>query len=120
MRECIEIQSRLKKNNNNTRNAEYLSKTFSHFIKTGNINRALRLLSENLDCGVLDLTDDVLEGLKLKHPTASPKFDNLLLNGPVKNVLEIVFDDINEELIQKATIRTKGAAGSSKFDADDW
>ena len=118
--ECIEIQRRLRKNNNNTRNAEYLSKTFSHFIKTGNINRALRLLSENPDCGVLDLTDDALEGLKLKHPTASPKFDNLLLNGPVKIVHEIVFDDINEELIQKAAIRTKGAAGPSKFDADDW
>ena len=57
---------------------------------------------------------------KLKHPTASPKFDNLLLNGPVKNVHEIVLDDINEELIQKAAIRTKGAAGPSKFDADDW
>ena len=32
----------------------------------------------------------------------------------------MIFDDINEELIQKAAIRTKGAAGPSKFDADDW
>ena len=60
--ECNGIKRRLKQNNSNTRNGEYISKTFAHFIKTGNINRALRLLSENPDCGVLDLTYDVLKG----------------------------------------------------------
>ena len=33
---------------------------------------------------------------------------------------EIVFDETTEDLIQKTATRTKGAAGSSKFDADDW
>ena len=33
---------------------------------------------------------------------------------------EIVFSEITEDLIQKINIRTKGAAGPSKFDADDW
>ena len=33
---------------------------------------------------------------------------------------EIVFNEITEDLIQKINMRTKRAAGPSKFDADDW
>ena len=43
----------------------------------------------------------------------------LLLHGP-KEVHEIVFDDITGDLIQKTVVRTKRAAGLSKFDAGDW
>ena len=48
------------------------------------------------------------------------KPQRLLLHGPINEVQEIVFDEITEDSIQKTTIRTKGAAGPSKFDADDW
>ena len=47
------------------------------------------------------------------------KPQRLLLHGPINEAQEIVFDEITEDLIQKTTIRTKGAAGPSKFDADD-
>lgn len=36
-----------------------MSKTFVYFIETGYINRALRVLSENSDNGVLHFTDEV-------------------------------------------------------------
>lgn len=47
------------------------------------------------------------------------KPQRLLLHGPINEVQEIVFDEITEDLIQKTTIRTKGAAGPSKSDADN-
>ena len=88
-------------------------------MKTGNINRACRLLSENSENGVLHLTVEVKQQLNIKHPEASPKFDMLLLHGPINEIHEIVFDEITKDLIHKTTIRTKGAAGPSKSDADN-
>ena len=99
---------------------EYIRKTFTHFIKTGNINRTPRLLYENSDNGVLNLTDEAKQQLNIKHPEASPKFYTILLQDPMNETHEIVFNEITEDLIQKINIRTKRAARPSKFDADDW
>ena len=57
----------------------------------------LQLLFENPDSGVLDLSADVLQKLKLKHPKTSPKYDGLLLSGSVNKVHDINLDDIYEE-----------------------
>ena len=46
-------------NNENYKKTEYTHKTFEHFIKIGNIYKALILFSENPDGGVLDLKDEV-------------------------------------------------------------
>ena len=78
-------------NSNNNRDKKCISKTFA-------------LLFENQDSGVLDLSDDVLQELKLKYLEASPTYDDLLLRGPVNEVHDIIFDDINEELIEKVAI----------------
>lgn len=64
----------------------------------------LGLLSENPYRGVLDLSDDVLQELKLKHVEVSPKYHALLPSGPVSEVYDIIFNDINEELIEKSAI----------------
>ena len=118
--ECVGIQKRLETSNSKNRKPEYISKTFAHFIKTGNINRVLRLLFENPDNGVLNPIDEVKQQLNIKHPQASPKFDTLLLHSPVNEIHEMVFNEITEDLIQKTALRIKGAAGPSEFDADDW
>ena len=39
----------------------------ARFIKTGNINRALRSLSETPDNGVLNLTDKVTQQINIKQ-----------------------------------------------------
>ena len=57
--ECVVIQKRLETSNSNIRKFEYICKTFAHLIKTGSMNRALRLLFENPDNGVLNLTDEI-------------------------------------------------------------
>ena len=69
--EGIAIQRHLNQNQNSKRDAHYLSKIYAHLVKTGGINRALRFFFENANCGALDLKDDVLERLNLKHPTTA-------------------------------------------------
>ena len=44
----------------------------------------------------------------------------LLLHGSLNELHEIVFDEITKDLIQRATIRIKGATDLSKFDNDNW
>ena len=63
--EWVAIQKRLETSNSNSRKPEYISKNFVHFIKTGNISRALRFLSENPDNGVVNLTDEVKQQLNI-------------------------------------------------------
>ena len=62
--------------------------------------------------------DEVKQRINVKHLEASPKFDTLLLYGPINEIRKIVFDEITENLIKKASIRTKEQL--IKFDADDW
>ena len=59
LRECIGIHKRLETSNSNNKKPKCISKAYVYFIKTGNINRALQLLSENPDNGVLSLTGEV-------------------------------------------------------------
>ena len=85
----------------------------------GNINRAVGLFSESPDSGVLDMSD-VFQELNLRNPDVSPKYDGFLLNDPVNEVPDLIFDSINEKGIQKATKRTRGAAGPSKLFDDKY
>ena len=78
------------------------------------------VLSENSENGVLNLTNEVKQQLNIKHPESRPKFDPLLLHGPINEIHEVVFDKITNDLIQKTAIRTKGVTGPSEFNADDW
>ena len=43
-----------------------------------------------------------------------------MLSGVIQQVHPLVFDQISGDTIQKATSRTKGGAGPSGMNADDW
>ena len=42
-------------------------------MQKGNVNGALKILSNNMSGGILPLTDEILPLLKLKHPDAKEK-----------------------------------------------
>ena len=44
----------------------------------------------------------------------------MLLHGPLSQVEPVIYDDITPELIRDLAIKSKGAAGPSQMDADDW
>ena len=113
------IQERLP-SNNTPMNIKKLSLKFKQLMQRGNVNRALRLLTNNMSNGVLPLSKETLQLLNLKHPAAQEAHHDLLLQGPVKLIHNIVYEDINESLVLKAVIKTKGGCGPSGFDADNW
>ena len=68
--------------------------------------------------GLLNLTPEVLEGLKGKHPEAADIADESLLYGPIDYIPPDVFDLIDEKLIFDAATTTKGSARPSGMDAE--
>jgi len=93
------------------------AKIFAKLIMEGQINSALRYLSDD-DCkGVLPLTDDVMMQLQEKHPKAQEAKLGSLLFGPIEDVPDSLYQQINGEMIREAALRTKGSGGPSGVDA---
>ena len=44
----------------------------------------------------------------------------MLLNGPIKRVRRVIYDEIDSESIRKSAMKTKAWAGPSLLDADEW
>ena len=86
----------------------------------GNIKAAIRLLHQSEPGGVLPLTSEVFEKLKEKHPPPSAAQPEVLLTGEVPYVDPAQFNNIDEAVIAKAALKTRGAAGPSGADADQW
>ena len=94
------------------------SKIFAKLIMEGQIHSALRYLSDD-DCGgVLPLTDDVMTQLREKHPEAQEAKLGSLLFGPIEDVPESLYQQINGEMVRDAALRTKGSGGPSGIDAN--
>ena len=119
LRECNTIQQRLKLTKK-VPSPEETSRKFTNCIISGNINGALRMLSDENMAGILPMNDDTLELLKEKHPDGDDMFDEMLLKGPREYVDPIIFESIDADLIARLALNTKGSSGPSKFDADDW
>ena len=94
-----------------------VSKIFTKIMLQGKVNAAIKYLSENNDCGVLTVNNEVVDKLREKHPTPGDIAENSLLNGPIPQTPASYFDNISESTIRKAASLTKGAAGPSKLDA---
>ena len=94
------------------------AKIFAKLVKEGQMNSALRHLTDDGCGGVLSLNDDVMKQLHEKHPKAHPAKLGLLLFGPVEEVYESAYNEITSEMIREAALRTKGAGGPSNVDAN--
>ena len=69
--------------------------------------------------GILPLTDD-LNLLRTIHSEMQNTHEEVLLQGPIKQVHPVVYEAIEEALISKAALKTKGSCGQSGFDAENW
>ena len=91
---------------------------FAKLVMEGQINSALRYLSEDNSGGVLPLRNDVVRQLREKHPDAQRAKLGSLLFGPVEDIPDLVYQKINGELVREAALRTKGSVGPSGVDAN--
>ena len=113
------IQKSLSDSKRTTAFAE-LSKQFKNYMKKGNVNVALKLLTNNMKDGILPLNIQTLNSLKEKHPESKDASIDILLTDISQRVHPIKFAGIDEEMIRKAAIKTKGGSGPSAMDSDGW
>ena len=116
VREGKAIQRRLQKSKQH--DPPNKAKIFAKLIMEGQINSALRFLSENSGGGVLPLTDDVMKQLHEKHPNAKEANLGSLLFGPVEDIPGVIYQQIDGDMIREAALRTKGSGGPSGIDAN--
>ena len=89
-------------------------------MANGNINSTFNLLTKNMKNGVLPLNKDTISKLTQKHPKGKTVSQDILLNGPLQKIHLVKFQSIDEKMIRKVAIRTKGGLGPSSMDADGW
>ena len=122
MKEAREIQKRLpciqpSKSDEKNKPVTLFTK---HMLK-GNISAAIRVLEDMASSGVLKPTESVIDTLKSLHPNANEDVDECILSQKQPDVIDpVLFESINGTMIRDAAIKTKGAAGPSGQDADQW
>ena len=118
MKECREIQRRMKVSQSKYDGGK-TAKIFARLILQGKITAALRYLNENGKVGVLNLSPEVLStGAERKTSSPIKIQPYSLLFGPIDLVPNSVFDSVDETMIYKVVLATKGAGGPSNFDAE--
>ena len=119
LKEAETIQKRLKSSNPSLE-IEALSKKFSALMKAGKLSAATKLLTANMQGGVLPLNEETMKLLELKHPVPAQISPDALSNTIPDEVHPVIFEGIDGESIRKAMMNTKGGAGPSGMDADGW
>ena len=105
-------------------------RTFSKLVFEGKIHSALRFLSDNHGCGVMDLSKfvdekndrTVLDVLREKHPCVGAVCPEALVTTSDKPVEShpVLFERLTGSAIRSAALRTQGTAGPSGIDAAGW
>ena len=118
LRENRRIQNNLTATTKRT--SEDSARSFAKLMWKGKVKAAIKMLTNDYDNGVLQVTDDVYNTLKEKHPSPAPIHDDVLLHGPIDKLSRGYFDSIDETMIATATRLTKGSGGPSQFDSEQF
>ncbi|PFX34367.1 hypothetical protein AWC38_SpisGene651 [Stylophora pistillata] len=94
------------------------AKIFANLVMSGQVNSALRYLSDDQGGGILPLSDDVMEQLKEKQPDPQGVQLRSLLFGLIEEVPDSMYYEINGDMVRDAALRTKGSGGLSGIDAN--
>ena len=90
----------------------------SLLMHKGNVNAAIKLLTMNMQNGILPINEDTLDLLKQKHLKGEPAHESVLPTDTPEETHPVKFESIQAECIQKAAIQTKGRSEPSGVDAD--
>ena len=83
----------------------------------GNVKAAIKLLTNNLQKGILPINKDNFDLLKQKHAKGKPAPEGVLLTDTPEEIHPVKFETILAESILKETRR---GAGPSGMDDDEW
>ena len=118
--EATTIQHTLSRSKNIKESTAQLSKKFVKKMQSGNINGAIKLLSNNMENGVLPLNEETLNLLYQKHPDANKASSNILLPDQPAQIHSIRYEVINAEATKQAALKSKGGSGPSGMDSEGW
>ena len=83
------------------------------------MDAAIKLLTKNMQNGVLPINKDILDLLKQKHRKAEPVHESVLHTGTLVEIHPVRCNvKISAGIIRKAAIKTKGRSGPSGMDAE--
>ena len=80
----------------------------------------MKLLDNSNGSGVLPLSPETIKDLQEKHPVSCPIDESVLIEGELPFVDPAIFNNIDEDKIYRAALKTRGACGPSGLDADSW
>jgi len=87
------------------------SRKFKELTKKGNVNGAIKLLTNNMKGGILPLNNQTEELLRTKHLERRNATDDALLPGEILTVQPIIFDVIDDKMVLNAAQLTKEGQG---------
>ena len=117
LKESRLIQKRLQ-SSRKSKSIDDVSRIFAKLIMEGKISAALKILDSESSSGVLPISDQVLNDLKLKHPNSEPASEECLLFGPLEHIPSYFYESIDEQTVMQSALKTKGSAGPSGMDAE--
>ena len=82
-------------------------------MNKGAVNQALRVLSEDTKGGPIPITRSIKKILHAQHPPARTASRDTKLRGPIEEIDQDFFGQINGSLIWKKAVRNIGGAGPS-------
>lgn len=98
------------------KSVEDITRTFARLLMQGKMTAVIKLLDRDSSTVLVTPSQEVLEELKKKHPSAAEVQKECLLNGPKDQIPPSIYDLINK--IYDAALKTKGSAGLSGMDAE--
>ena len=75
-----------------------ISLKFKNFMSKGNVNGALKLVTDNIHRGILPCNVERLELLVQKSPKPRQPSPDILIQWPTRSIHPVMHDDINESI----------------------
>ena len=94
--EGMTIQQRLRSDKEGMTIAK-ISLKFKNIMSKGNVNEALKLLTDNMHSGILPLNKETLELLIQKHPEPREPSPDILIQGPTRPIHPVAYDGMDDQ-----------------------
>ena len=89
-------------------------------MQKGNVDSAMKLITNNMQKGILPLTDTTLTLLKQKRPNSVLTTEEVFLSEQPESIQQIKYENINADAVCKPALKAKGDSRPSGIDANGW
>ena len=116
------MQRNSKEAEKSKRKEEDTKRGFARLMLQGKTKQALKLINhDDKITGVHSINQHVRTVLQDKHPEAEPCHPEVIVTRAEQDTVEnVIFEEIDRELVKRAAKRTSGSGGPTQIDADVW